>query len=144
MRLLEYMGFVLFPSKYGFILVQGSSAMMYPEYGVMVFWNSDRLILATHGSVDHDNASGNTFRQMWSVNSLLILSYHQLYPKKLPHTWMAFHLYSWKYWRELNRHCKNTGGFKFGGSVRDHHTYASMKCWWIILIWQLQQPNCQI
>ena len=23
----------------------------------------------------------------------------------------------------LNRHCKNIGGFKFGGSVRDRHTY---------------------
>ena len=23
----------------------------------------------------------------------------------------------------LNRHCKNIGRFKFGGSVRDHHTY---------------------
>ena len=24
----------------------------------------------------------------------------------------------------LNRHCKNIGGFKFGSSVRDHHTYT--------------------
>ena len=23
----------------------------------------------------------------------------------------------------LNRHCKNIGGFKFGGSLRDHHMY---------------------
>ena len=37
--------------------------------------------------------------------------------------------YSWKYWREFggwapNGHCKNIGGFKFGGSVRDRHTYV--------------------
>ena len=26
-----------------------------------------------------------------------------------------------------NRYCKNIGGFKFGSSVRDHHTYTSMR-----------------
>ena len=26
----------------------------------------------------------------------------------------------------LNRHCRNIGGFKFGGSVRDLHTYNYM------------------
>ena len=26
-----------------------------------------------------------------------------------------------------NRHCKNTGGFKFGSSVRDCHTYIIYK-----------------
>ena len=41
-----------------------------------------------------------------------------------------------------NHHCKNIGGFKFGGSVRDRHTYmhASMK-YWRILIWQLQRQT---
>ena len=39
--------------------------------------------------------------------------------------------YSWKYWRELNlavepkiaKYYKNIGGFTFGSSVRDRHTY---------------------
>ena len=38
--------------------------------------------------------------------------------------------YRQKYWRELNlvvgpqiANCENIGGFKFGGSVRDRHTY---------------------
>ena len=42
--------------------------------------------------------------------------------------------YRWKYWREfnfrgwtLNRHYKNICGFKFGGSVRDRHTYIICK-----------------
>ena len=34
----------------------------------------------------------------------------------------------------LNRHCKNIGGFKFGSSVRDRHTYYM----------QARLPNCQI
>ena len=52
--------------------------------------------------------------------------------------------YSRKYWRALNLavepEIENIGGFKFGGSVRDRHTYilvyASRK-FWRILIWRL-------
>ena len=44
----------------------------------------------------------------------------------------------------LNRHLKNIGNFKFGGSVRDRHTYICK--YWQNLIWQLQTrlPNRQI
>ena len=54
--------------------------------------------------------------------------------------------YSRKYWQELNlgvgalnRYCKNIGGFKFGGSVRDPYIciYASIK-FWRNLIWRSQ------
>ena len=43
--------------------------------------------------------------------------------------WHNTLIYSQKYWRELNlaigpqnRHCKSIGRFKFGSSVKDHHT----------------------
>ena len=46
----------------------------------------------------------------------------------------------------LNRHCRNIGGFKFGGSVRDCHTYICKYEILADLIWQSQArpPNRQI
>ena len=42
-----------------------------------------------------------------------------------------------------NCYCKRTGGFKFGGSVRDRYTYprgyVSKKFWWILIWWLLKQ-----
>ena len=50
--------------------------------------------------------------------------------------WKRYNIpYSHKYWQELNlaiepqnRYCKNISGFKFGGSVRDRHTYNTIIC----------------
>ena len=45
-----------------------------------------------------------------------------------------------------NHHCKNIGGLKFSGLVRDHHAYNYMqvkKKYWPILIWHLQRKTAK-
>ena len=72
-------------------------------------------------SLDFSNACAEALR--WSLKNgqnFFIIIITQAY--NIP--------YSRKYWLELNLalepqnwYCKNIGGFKFGGSVRDRHIY---------------------
>ena len=59
-----------------------------------------------------------------TITNLKVLIMHEVHVATL---W-----YSWKYWWELNLAVKIAiarifGGFKFGGSVWDHHTHNYMR-----------------